>query len=120
MSASQGSALTSIGFQLRAALEAYESDIQSIATNPPDPELYQAASRRIDELRMYAATFPGLSVAWVELLIRHFELMHGLWRLQQGRLTRAELEDFHVQLQAAVQRLRRQCTARMIEPEVQD
>ncbi|MGV3571164.1 MAG: hypothetical protein ACO1PB_11235 [Ramlibacter sp.] len=84
MSASQASAFSAIAFQLVAALERYEEDVGRLVRAPADPELYQRVSRHVDELRMYVGAFPSLSVAWVEVLIRHFELTHGIWKQQQA------------------------------------
>lgn len=74
-----------------------------------EPELYQKVARDMDLMRLYAATLAAVSVPWVELLIRHFEATHGLWRLQKGELSWQEVEQLHENLKAAVQRLRQRC-----------
>lgn len=104
MSASQASALSAIAFQLVAALESYEEDVDRLVRTPADVELYQRVSRHVDELRMYAGALPSLSAAWVEVLIRHFELTHGLWRQQQSP-TAEGLAPQQENLRAAVARL---------------
>jgi hypothetical protein len=109
MSASQGSALSAIAFQLAAALEAYEADVATLLRAPLDPELYQRVSRHVDNMRMYSGALPALSVAWVEVLIRHFELTHGLWRVQQGVADQAVMQGHHEHLRAAIARLRQLC-----------
>ncbi|QJW84222.1 hypothetical protein HK414_11375 [Ramlibacter terrae] len=53
---------------------------------------------------MYAGAFPSLSVAWVEVLIRHFELTHGQWR-QQHSPTPDGLAMQEQSLRAAITRL---------------
>lgn len=108
MSASQGPALTAVAFQLAAALEMYQQEVAGMVAAPQDAEQYQRVSRRMDEMRMYAAALPAVSVAWVELMIRHFELTHGLWRAQQdGGAT--DLRPQQAQLAEAVLRLSRKC-----------
>jgi len=107
MSASQASALSAIAFQLVAALERYEGDVGRLVRNPADMELYQRTSRHVDDLRMYAGAFPSLSVAWVELLIRHFELTHGIWRQQQQGPAPEGLAVQEANLRVAIQRLHR-------------
>ncbi|WP_299760984.1 hypothetical protein [Ramlibacter sp.] len=108
MSASQASAQSAIAFQLIASLEAYEADVGQLLGLPGDPEHYRRVGRHVDDMRMYVSTFPTLAVAWVEVLIRHFELTHGLWRLQQSAEP-ADLAAPHQQLLAAVARLRQLC-----------
>jgi hypothetical protein len=77
--------------------------------NPRDPEQYQRVSANMDRMRMYAASLPPLAVAWVELMIRHFELTHGLWRLQRQEASALELAELHAQLRQAMQQLSRKC-----------
>lgn len=47
-----------------------------------DMEVYRRVSNEIEEIRMFSAALPQLSVTWVELLIAHAELVHSLWRLR--------------------------------------
>jgi hypothetical protein len=108
MSATQFQALSAIAFQLAATLEAYEESISAMLVAPMDPELYRRVSGQVDQMRMYAAALPTVSGAWVEVLIRHFELTHGLWRAQRDPET-VVLSDLHDQLSAAVLRLSRRC-----------
>jgi hypothetical protein len=108
MSAPQFQALSAIAFQLAATLEAYEEGISAMLAAPMDPELYRRVSEQVDQMRMYAAALPTLSGAWVEVLIRHFELTHGMWRAQRDPDTVA-LADLHGQLSGAVHRLSRRC-----------
>jgi hypothetical protein len=113
MSVSQGHALSAIAFQLAAALESYEEHVDSMLRGPFDSDLYQQVSRDIDAMRMYAAALPQVSVAWVEVLIRHFELTHALWRLQHDGSASAELETLRENLAEAVHRLSRKCAQLM-------
>jgi hypothetical protein len=108
MSASQAPALTAIAFQLLAALETYERDVAVMLKAPLDPEAYRRVSKHIDTMRMYAAELPVLSVAWVEVMIRHFELTHGLWRVQHAPEA-ADLPQLHAQLREAARRLAQKC-----------
>jgi hypothetical protein len=100
---------SAIAFQLAAALEAYEAEVSTMLARPMDPPAYQQVSRRMDEMRMYAATLPSVSVAWVELLIRHFELTHALWRSQRDGPNAPDLEPLREQVHAAVVQLSRKC-----------
>lgn len=112
MSAPQFHAQSAIAFQLAARLEIYEADVRAMLLGPLDPELYRRVSGHVDEMRMYAASLPPVSVAWVEVMIRHFELTHGLWRLQKDPAA-ADLQQLHRQLNDSVRRLARKCVQLM-------
>jgi hypothetical protein len=114
MSASQAPALSAIAFQLAAALDAYEQDVAVMVRAGFDPDLYQRVSRRMDEMRLYAASLPSLSVPWVEVMIRHFELLHGIWNgVQDPEADPAQVQALHRELRGAVQRLSRKCVQLM-------
>jgi 7-keto-8-aminopelargonate synthetase-like enzyme len=113
MSASQAPALSAIAFQLAATLDAYEQDVAAMVRAPLDTEAYHRVSRHMDQMRLYAASLPPLSVAWVEVMIRHFELTHGLWRMQKDGAHKADLRQLHGHLREAVSRLSRKCVQLM-------
>jgi hypothetical protein len=113
MSASQFHALSAVAFQLAAALDAYEEELAVLVRTPADGEAYQRVGRRMDEMRMYAAALPQVAVAWVEVLIRHFELTHALWRAQQDPSGNVALDGVQHQLGEAVARLSRKCVQLM-------
>lgn len=113
MFACQRPVLGVIAFQLAAALDEYERDVARLVRGPLDLVLYDRVSRQMDQMRQYAAALPPLSVAWVEVMIRHFELMHGLWRLQGGEPPGSGLASLHARLRAAVRHLSGECTALM-------
>lgn len=108
MSASQHQALSAIAFQLAATLGTYEEAILAVLEGSGDPERYRRASGHMDEMRMYAAALPQVSVPWVEVMIRHFELTHGLWRAQHAPES-VDMERLHAQLRESVQRLSHKC-----------
>jgi hypothetical protein len=113
MSASQAHALSAIAFQLAATLETYESEVEKMLEAPTEADQYRRVSKHIDDMRLYASALPQVSVAWVEVLIRHFELTHHLWRVHQPDGAGEELEKLRVQLSQAVQRLSRKCAQLM-------
>lgn len=113
MSAPQAHALSAIAFQLAAALETYEGDVAKMVRAPRDPHLYRRVSRAMDEMRMYAAALPTVSVAWAEVLIRHFELTHAMWRSQQEGGAPAEQQALQAQLHDAIRQLSRKCVQLM-------
>ena len=73
-----------------------------------DPELYRRVTGHVDAMRLHAAELPSLSVAWAEVMICHFELMHGVWRSpacgQPGGLV-----PLRARLDAARERLAHRC-----------
>lgn len=83
MSASQSSpqaaVVTAIAFQLSAALEDYQMHVDALSNPWSQREQYELVSRRFDEVRMLKGALPDLSVAMVEVLICHVELMKLLW-----------------------------------------
>jgi hypothetical protein len=106
MSASEGSAVSALTFQLLAQLDAYEQVLGRLVACPGDIELYHSVSGHMDDLRLYAGAFPALSVPWVEVLIRHFELTHGLWwQSRQGKEWQ-DIRALHTRLVTAVHALR--------------
>ena len=108
MSAPQFEAPAAIAFQLAARLERYERDVAAIERLPLDPELYRRVSSHIEQMRMYAGSLPAVSVSWVEVTIRHFEFIHGLWRAQQGDAT-VDLPQLQQQLHGAIRALSLRC-----------
>jgi hypothetical protein len=112
MSASQFQALSAIAFQLAATLETYEEDVAAMLRTPTDADLYRRVSGHVDQMRMYAAALPPLSVVWVEVLIRHFELTHGLWRAQREPGA-VPLTELHSALRDAIRRLSKRCVQLM-------
>jgi hypothetical protein len=102
MSVAQGAALAAIASQLAAALDFYESEIETMTAHPQDLDAYRRVSGRMDQMRLYVSALPQLSVPWVELLIRHFELTHGIWQLQQHKIKPHDLVALRDQHQEAV------------------
>lgn len=109
MSLPQGLARGAVASQLAATLQAYEQDVGVLARGPFDTESYERASRHMELMRLYASALPTLSASWVELMIRHFELTHGIWRLQRDGAGGADLPRLHADLQGALERLARKC-----------
>jgi hypothetical protein len=79
MSAHHALALTAIAFQLSAALESYQLHVDELADPWSQREQYRRVSHSFDQIRMLKGALPELSVAMVEVLIAHVELMRALW-----------------------------------------
>ena len=111
MSAHHAPALDAIALQLVAALDRYEPDVARMADAWLDMELYGSVSAQIDEIRMFCAALPQLSVSWVELLIAHAALVHSLWRQRFGEAPADEsvLAEVRARHAHCVQSLRRRC-----------
>jgi hypothetical protein len=111
MSAYHAPALDAIALQLVGALEKYEADVVAMTDSWQDFELYNTVSTQLDQIRMYSSALPEVRVQWVELLIAHAELIHGMWRAQYGRQAdpaekTITVRDHHA---AAVAALRNRC-----------
>jgi hypothetical protein len=117
MSASHASLESVILMQLVAALRNYESDVAEVTACQVAPEAYGRVRLRLDEMRNYASSLPKLSVPWVELLISHFELTHGLWRVQQSAVDEGALQAAREHHDRAVRRLHEQCLRMLQEKE---
>lgn len=113
MSAHDAHAFSAIAFQLAQVLDAYERDVASMLRGTFDADAYRRVSGHVDEMRMYSASLSPVSGAWVEVLIRHFELTHGLWRVQKEGPGAADLDQLHARLREALQRLSRKCVQLM-------
>lgn len=83
MSAVQREAAQASALRVVAALETYEQQVRRLAAEWLDIELYHSASAEIERIRAACAKLPQVSVAWVDLLISHAELVHCLWRSGQ-------------------------------------
>jgi hypothetical protein len=84
MSAPDQHTREAIALQLIEALELYEADVKLLCRNWLDMEHYQSVSQQVDELRLYAAALPRVSVQWVAVLISHAELIHSLWKARRS------------------------------------
>ena len=111
MSASSAPALDAIALQLTAALDQYDRDVGRMVDTWLDMELYHGVSEEIEEIRLYSAALPRISVQWVELLIAHAELVHCLWRLrfQDDRQQGCKLHEARNRHAACIASLRNRC-----------
>lgn len=112
MSASHAPVLDAIAFQLAAALDRYEQDVESMVESWLDMELYGRVSEEVEEIRVFcAALMPQVSVHWVELLIAHAELVHSLWRLRfrEDSADGERLREVRSRHDACVASLRARC-----------
>jgi hypothetical protein len=111
MSAFEAPAVDAIVLQLASALDGYERDVERMVETWLDMELYSQVSDEIEQIRVFAAALPQLSVPWVELLIAHAELVHSLWRLRfrEQEIDRAMLEEVRTRHAACVALLRARC-----------
>lgn len=116
MSAYDAPAFDAIAFQLAAALEKYDEDVGTMVDTWLDMEVYRAVSDQVEDIRMLTAALPQLSVAWVELLIAHAELVHSLWRLRfrEDEIDRGKLAEVRTRHNDALQALRNRCVRMLV------
>jgi len=118
VSARQASTLTATALQFLSRIDAYEAEVQVLLTEGVDETALSGVRLRLDALRPLAAMLPGLSLAWAELLIRHFELAHMVWQRQGGTLATGRFKQVRESHEAACRRLRRQCEMLVGETDV--
>ncbi|HET8748176.1 MAG TPA: hypothetical protein VFM98_21440 [Ramlibacter sp.] len=111
MSAYEAPALDAMAFQLASALEQYDRDAARMVETWLDMEMYEQVSEEIEQIRMFCAPLPQLSVPWAELLIAHAELVHSLWRLRFRELEsdRVQLAEVRARHGACIGALRARC-----------
>jgi hypothetical protein len=104
-------ALSAIAFQLSAALENYQSQIDRLSDPWSQRREYDVVSRVFDQIRMLKGALPELSVDMVEVLISHVELMKALWLSGSSRGEQDEpiLEDVRSRHREAVARMYAHC-----------
>jgi hypothetical protein len=110
MSATQAGAVTAVALQLLRALDSYAEEAGQFTHGRVHTEAYHRMRVQLDGLRRCVQDVPGLELAWVELLIRHFELAHVRWKVEQGQADAGSLEPVAAEHAAAVQRLRVLCS----------
>jgi hypothetical protein len=111
MSAYEAPALDAVAFQLAAALDQYDHDVLRMMDAWIDIELYREVSDQVEKIRMYSSALPDVRVQWVELLIAHAELVHGLWRTHgaRGGAPGESLDEVRQRHARAVAALRERC-----------
>lgn len=109
MSAIQAGAVTASAFQFLSALDAYAKEAAALTCDRVDPEAYHRMRVGLDEMRRYVQGVPGLSAGWIEVLIRHFELAHVRWKMEQAQAEVAAMQLVAARHDAAVRRLRALC-----------
>lgn len=109
MSAIQAGAVTASAFQFLSALDAYAKEAAALTCDRVDPEAYHRMRVGLDEMRRYVQGVPGLSAGWIEVQIRHFELAHVRWKMEQAQAEVAAMQLVAARHDAAVRRLRALC-----------
>lgn len=111
MSPHQAPGLTAIAFQLSAALESYQLHTDGLADPWSQREQYKLVSDSFDQVRMLKGALPELSVAMVEVLITHVELMQALWLASPGAVKRDDpaLDALRAKHRRAVDTMRERC-----------
>lgn len=103
--------VTAVAFQLSAALENYQMHFDNLANPWSQRDQYELVSRQFDEVRMLKGALPELSVAMVEVLICHVELMKALWQASATpqRTSLDRLDELRRKHRDAVEAMRQRC-----------
>ena len=99
---------SAIAFQLAATLDAYEQELGRLRLVQPAPDTLAQLAQHFDQMQLYAASLPQLSVSWVALLISRAEFTHDLWRAQ-GAPEPGNLQILLEQHKEAIDGLRSRC-----------
>jgi hypothetical protein len=106
--------LSVMEFLVAAALERYQASWDQLIDSWFDRERFQAVNAELDEIRKLAAALPQLSVAMVEVIMRHAQLLHALVRTAGSRHA-TQVMTLREKHQAAVAAIRGKCT-RLLAP----
>lgn len=103
---------TAIAFRLTAALEAYQMHMDALRDPWKDRRLQEKLSAKFDEIRRLKGALPELSVAMVEVLMAHVELMRALWLAgaSAGDEAAMRLPGLRQNHARSVQRMKDQCS----------
>lgn len=97
-------------FQALALIERYEEHIEHFLADPDEHKHYQQVCRDIDTLQRQCLGLPTLSVAGVELLIAHTDLVCAVWSSRvETPLRCGEVDQKRGRLQAALTHVRTRC-----------
>ena len=96
--------------QLCASLDAYQAKMDRLENPSVERDAYRDVGRQLDEIRAIKVSLPRVSVAMVEVLISHVELIEGLWTcatpFASGELVQSALRERHA---TAVARMKERC-----------
>ena len=103
-------------FQLLALVEQYELDTATLLDDARAAGLYARWTANFEEMRLIALSVPDLHLAWLHVLISRAELVHLMWRANNGQPLQGSIEDAAIPHQDAVTALRNRAM-RMIRSE---
>ncbi|GAC1608587.1 MAG: hypothetical protein NVS3B2_18090 [Ramlibacter sp.] len=101
--------LSAIAFRVAAVLEAYQQQLDTLASDWLNRPLYRKATAQLEELRSLLGALPQLAVDLVEVVVCHAKLLH----LLQAQATGGDLSQLQLRQTDAVVALRRK-TLRLI------
>jgi hypothetical protein len=111
MSVTHAPMLTAVAFQLSAALESYQMNVDALTDPWSQRRQYELVSHAFDDVRMLKGALPDLSVLMVEISICHVELMKALWLAGTSRESHdpAALQELRERHRELVSVMRERC-----------
>jgi hypothetical protein len=111
MSVTHAPMLTAVAFQLSAALESYQMNVDALTDPWSQRRQYELVSHAFDDVRMLKGALPDLSVLMVEVSICHVELMKALWLAGTSRESHdpAALQELRERHRELVSVMRERC-----------
>jgi hypothetical protein len=111
MSASSEPALRTIAFELARALDRYQLDFDEMIESWMDAHHYRAVTRELHDIRLMRGSLPEVSGEMADVLIRHVELVHSVWKVHSrpSGETPEQLKRLRARHRCAVDAMRRKC-----------
>ncbi len=73
---------SAVAFHMVAALEIYSEEMEQLVSMRLNMDRYQRVSEQVGVIQRHCLALPSFSVAGVELLIAHSEVIYAVWRAQ--------------------------------------
>lgn len=102
--------------ELLRSLDAYESELQVLASGRWDADLFARIGDRFDSMRHLVSALPGLQVTWVEMLISRFELSEALWEYREAQRKNGRVLGLLARHQTVIAEMRRRCRPLVASP----
>lgn len=111
MSASSLPATRTVASQLAQALARYQNDLDQMVESWMDREYQHTVAAELHDIRMMKGALPQLSDEMAEVLMRHVELVHSVWKAQIRPSPDAtcEMKRLRQRHRAAVEAMGRKC-----------
>lgn len=109
MPLSRGATPTAMAFQVVAALETYEQDLDHFVSAPLEPGFLSVVGNALERVKTLVDVQGELGVPLLELMISHTQLTQAYGDIQSARYGASELTQLYKQHCERVESMRRKC-----------